>query len=179
MQTKTAMTIMLGIIAAVILFLVLRNPEFRRQLSSFFSGMAAPAAPPATTPPVEGAGEFPYPPTGSANELDDQGQGTRHYASGKPDDVTHEWEGSTNAQSYMIVIDITLTETDHDDTISFKFGGTHNGSGWYDAGYSFESGQACIGKEENHPSTDLCEVTGTEIGNLVNKQVQLCAVNIG
>src|SRR5215510_4467225 len=146
MQTKTAMTIMLGIIAAVILFLVLRNPEFRRQLSSFFSGMAAPAAPPATTPPVEGAGEFPYPTTGSANELDDQGQGTRHYASGKPDDVTHEWERSTNSQSYLIVIDITLTETDHDYTISFKFGGTHNGSGWYDAAIHLNQVRPVLGR---------------------------------
>ena len=52
------------------------------------------------------------------------------------------------------------------------------GSGWYDMGYSFEEGQACAGKEENHPSTDLCEVTGTSIGNLVNKRVMIAAINI-
>ena len=173
---------MIGVIAVVIFIIVIRNPNFKAWLKELGS-MAAPAAtpPPATTTPppaTEGAGEFPYPPTGSANELEDQGQGTRHYASGKPDDVTHEWEGSTNAQSYMVVMDITLTETDHDDTISVKYGGTHMGSGWYDMGYSFEEGQACAGKEENHPSTDLCEVTGTSIGNLVNKRVMICAVNI-
>lgn len=133
-------------------------------------------------PPTGGSqptvqGDTPYPAGGSVTEMDDQGQGTRHYASGKPDDVTHEWEAETSAQSYMIVIDITLTEIDHDDTISFKYGGSHNGSGWYDNGYSFESGQACIGKEVDHPSTDLCEVTGTSIGNLVNTRVKLAAVN--
>lgn len=178
-NTRQALTIVLGIIAVIMILLIIRNPQLRKYFSQLVT--AAEVVPTGTTPAEvpAGGGEFPYAPTGSANELDDQGQGTRHYASGKPDDVTHEWEGSTNAQSYMIVIDITLTETDHDDTISFKYGGTHNGSGWYDMGYSFESGQACAGKEENHPSTDLCEVTGTSIGNLVNTAAKLCAVNIG
>ena len=45
--------------------------------------------------------------------------------------------------------------------------------------YSFESGQSCIGKEEDHPSTDLCVVSGKSIGNLVNTPVKLAAVNIG
>ena len=105
--------------------------------------------------------------------MEDEGWDTRHYASGKPDDITHEWSGETSAQNYAIIIDITLTEIDHDDTISFKYGGTHMGSGWYDNTYSFESGQACIGKEEDHPSTDLCVVTGKSIGNLVNTPVKL------
>lgn len=177
LKTRSAAILVLAAITLLLIYIIVRNPNFK----SWLNAIVAPShtgTTPATAPPTEGAGEFPYTPTGSANELDDQGQGTRHYASGKPDDVTHEWEGSTNAQSYMIVIDITLTEIDHDDTISFKYGGTHNGTGWYDMGYSFESGQACAGKEENHPSTDLCEVTGTSIGNLVNKRVQLCAVNI-
>lgn len=121
-------------------------------------------------------GDTPYPGSNPI-QMDDQGEGTRHYASGAPDDVTHEWEAETSAQSYMIVIDITLTEIDHDDQISFKYGGTHNGSGWFDNGYSFESGQACIGKEESHPDTDLCEITGNSIGNLVNTPVKIAAVN--
>ncbi len=111
--------------------------------------------------------------------MEDEGWGTRHYASGKPDDITHEWSGETSAQNYAIIIDITLTEIDHDDHISFKFGGTHMGSGWYDNTYAFESGEACIGKEEDHPSTDLCVVTGNSIGNLVDTPVKLAAVNIG
>jgi hypothetical protein len=111
--------------------------------------------------------------------MEDEGWDERRYASGKPNDITHEWSGETSAQNYAIIIDITLTEIDHDDTISFKFGGTHMGSGWYDNTYSFESGQSCIGKEEDHPSTDLCVVTGKSIGNLVNTPVKLAAVNIG
>jgi hypothetical protein len=53
------------------------------------------------------------------------------------------------------------------------------GSGWYDNTYAFESGEACIGKEEDHPSTDLCVITGNSIGNLVDTPVKLAAVNIG
>jgi hypothetical protein len=131
-----------------------------------------PSPPPTST-------DFPYSFIGSPQNMKDEGWDTRHYASGKPDDITHEWSGETSAQNYAIIIDITLTEIDHDDTISFKFGGTHMGSGWYDNTYSFESGQACIGKEEDHPSTDLCVVTGNSIGNLVNTPVKLAAVNIG
>gem|GEM_PF-1817188 len=132
-----------------------------------------------TPPPPPTSTDFPYAFVGSPQDMEDEGWGTRHYASGKPDDITHEWSGETSAQNYAIIIDITLTEIDHDDTISFKFGGTHMGSGWYDNTYSFESGEACIGKEEDHPSTDLCVVTGNSIGNLVNTPVKLAAVNIG
>jgi len=184
MNARGAMTWVVGIVALVVIVMVIRNPAFKQMFSDLLkvpplqSGTPSTTTPSTTTEPTA-TGEFPYPPTGSANELDDQGSGTRHYASGKPDDVTHEWEGSTSAQSYMVVMDITLTEIDHDDTISVKYGGTHNGSGWYDMGYSFESGQACAGKEENHPSTDLCEVTGNSIGNLVNTPVKIAAINIG
>ena len=134
---------------------------------------------PPPPPPPPTSTDFPYTFVGSPQDMGDEGWDTRHYASGKPDDITHEWSGETSAQNYAIIIDITLTEIDHDDTISFKFGGTHMGSGWYDNTYSFESGQSCIGKEEDHPSTDLCVVTGKSIGNLVNTPVKLAAVNIG
>ena len=182
------MNFLFAIIALVVLFMVIRNPQFKKFLSDLMKtgpSLAPPTGtpPPTTTPPPGDGGqqptttgETPYPGTG-AKEMNDEGSGTRHYASGKPDDVTHEWTSETSAQSYMIVIDITLTEIDHDDQIGFKFGGTHNGSGWFDCGYDFESGKACLGKEENHPSTDLCEVTGNSIGNLVNTPVKLAAVN--
>ena len=130
-------------------------------------------------PPPPTSTDFPYTFVGSPQDMEDEGWGERNYASGKPSDITHEWSGETSAQNYAIIIDITLTEIDHDDTISFKYGGTHMGSGWYDNTYSFESGQSCIGKEEDHPSTDLCVVSGKSIGNLVNTPVKLAAVNIG
>lgn len=134
---------------------------------------------PGGTNPPPTSTDFPYAFAGSPQDMEDEGWGERNYASGKPSDITHEWSGETSAQNYAIIIDITLTEIDHDDTISFKYGGTHMGSGWYDNTYSFESGQSCIGKEEDHPSTDLCVVTGKSIGNLVNTPVKLAAVNIG
>jgi F5/8 type C domain/Bacterial Ig domain len=138
-----------------------------------------PNPPPPPPPPPPTSTDFPYTFVGSPQDMEDEGWGERNYASGKPSDITHEWSGETSAQNYAIIIDVTLTEIDHDDTISFKFGGTHMGSGWYDNTYSFESGQACIGKEEDHPSTDLCVVTGRSIGSLVNTPVKLAAVNIG
>ena len=135
--------------------------------------------PPPPPPPPPTSTDFPYTFVGSPQDMEDEGWGERNYASGKPSDITHEWSGETSAQNYAIIIDITLTEIDHDDHISFKYGGTHMGSGWYDNTYSFESGQSCIGKEEDHPSTDLCVVSGKSIGNLVNTPVKLAAVNIG
>ena len=183
MNARGAMTWIVAIVAVVMVIYVVRNPQFRQMFSDLFK---IPPLQQTTTPPTDGGGggqptvqgDYPYQATGSATEMKDQGQGTRHYASGKPDDVTHEWRAKTSAKSYMIVIDITLTDTDHDDTISFKYGGTHMGSGWYDCGYSFNEGKACMGKEENHPSTDQCEVTGNSIGNLVNKPAKLAAINI-
>jgi hypothetical protein len=153
-------------------------PNTNGRLEAFVMGSKTTTTPPPLPPPPTN-NNFPYAFIGSAQNMKDEGWDTRHYASGKPDDITHEWSGATSAQNYAVIIDITLTEIDHDDTISFKFGGTHMGSGWYDNTYSFESGEACIGKEEDHPSTDLCVVTGNSIGNLVNTPVKLAAVNIG
>lgn len=187
---SSALIVVVLIIVAIVGIYLWKSRSTTTTTTTTTTPAPAPTAPPAPTaePPAEGEeetetptetaqGEFPYTPTGSANELDDQGQGTRHYASGAPDDVTHEWEGETSANSYMIVIDITLTEIDHDDTITFKYGGTHNGSGWYGGSYSFESGQAAFGAEESHPSFSDCN-EGTAIGSLVNNRVMLAAINI-
>lgn len=106
-------------------------------------------------------------------------QGTRHYASGKPDDVTSEWGTSVNFKNYEFTAYFTITEVDHDDTVSFKFGGTHNGSGWYDCGIGFNNGQTCMGKEENHPSTDLCVVKGKSFGSILNKKIGLKCILVG
>ena len=58
-----------------------------------------------TTPPT--GTNFPYALVGSPQDMEDEGWDTRHYASGKPDDITHEWSGETSAQNYAIIIDIT------------------------------------------------------------------------
>lgn len=106
-------------------------------------------------------------------------QGTRHYASGKPDDVTQEWGTSVNFKNYEFTMYLTITEVDHDDTASMKFGGTHMGSGWYDCGVGFNNGDFCLGKEENHPSTDLCVVKGKSIGSILNKKIGVKSIIVG
>lgn len=105
--------------------------------------------------------------------------GTRHYASGKPDDVTQEWGTKTSFKNYEFTCYITITKVDHDDQLSMKFGGTHMGSGWYDCGIGFNTGQGCLGKEENHPSTDLCVVKGKSIGKIVGKKIGMKCVYFG
>ena len=105
--------------------------------------------------------------------------GTRHYRSGKPDDVTQEWGVSVNFKNYEFTCYLTVTKIDHDDQVSMKFGGTHMGSGWYDCGISFNSGQGCLGKEENHPSTDLCVVKGKSIGKIVGKKIGMKCIIVG
>lgn len=120
--------------------------------------------------------------TATGNKVDNSKrtkQGTRHYASGKKDDVTSEWGTKTNFRNYEFTCYVTLGKIDHDDQLSMKFGGTHMGSGWYDCGISFESGQGCLGKEENHPSTDLCVVKGKSIGSIVGKKIGMKCVYFG
>jgi hypothetical protein len=50
------------------------------------------------------------------------------------------------------------------------------GSGWFDCGVGFEDGQICLGKEEHHPSTQLCVVKGPKIGNIVEKKIGVAGV---
>ena len=106
-------------------------------------------------------------------------QGTRHYASGKADDVTSEWSTSCNFKNYEFTAYFTITKVDHDDTVSFKFGGTHMGTGWFDCGISFNGGQTCIGSEKSHPSTSLCTVKGKSFGKIVGKKVGLKCILFG
>ena len=116
-----------------------------------------------TPPPVGGVGPY----VGTGKQLDTKlGEvKVRHYASGKPDDFTRERTVTgVPYKNYQFIVETTMHSIEHDDTLSLKFGGTHMGSGWFDCGVSFEDGQCCLGTEENHPSTDLCIVTGPNIG---------------
>lgn len=144
-------------------------------------GGAAPAGPGGTK--STGAGDCSktiYAATGQVKDNSKQTKdGTRHYASGKPDDVTAEWGTSVSFKNYEFTAYFTITKVDHDDTVSMKFGGTHNGSGWYDNGISFNGGKCCMGKEENHPSTDLCVVTGKSIGSILNKKIGMKNIIVG
>ena len=140
------------------------------------SGNCVPDLPPPPPPPP--GSEGPYQSTGNQIDADiDSKAGTRHYASGKPDDRTIEANAENiQFQNYQFVVDVTMHGVEHDDSVSLKFGGTHNGSGWFDAGVSFEDGECCLGKEEDHPSTDLCVERGPSIGSIVEKPIKIACV---
>ena len=104
--------------------------------------------------------------------------GTRHYASGKPDDVTQEWATKVSFKNYEFTAIATIGKIDHDDQFGMKFGGSHMNGGWYDCGLNF-NGASCLGKEENHPSTDLCVVKGPSVGSIVGKKTGLKCIIVG
>jgi len=144
----------------------------------------APTPEPTPTPgpdpvPAPGGKAGPYASTGKELGHTIRGPTTRHYRSGKPDDRTIE----TNTKgipykNYQFIVYTTMHKVEHSDTISLKFGGTHMGSGWYDCGISFGDGQGevCLGKEEDHPSTNLCVVRGPKIGDILEKKIGIAGV---
>lgn len=139
------------------------------------SGNCVPDTPP--PPPPPGGQVGPYASTGKQIECDIKKAGTRHYASGKPDDRTIEANShGIEFTDYQFIVDVTMHGIEHDDTVSLKFGGTHMGSGWFDAGVSFNSGECCLGKEEDHPSTDLCVKRGPKIGSILEKPIKIAGV---
>ena len=123
----------------------------------------------------------PYPSTGKEIQTTQKGPTTRHYRSGKPDDETvernakKEEDRGIEFDNYQFIVETTVNEIEHDDTISLKFGGTHKG-GWFDCGVSFKEGECCLGTEEKHPSTDLCIVRGPKIGSILKKRVKIAGV---
>lgn len=132
-----------------------------------------------TATTAAGCGGTVYQATGKAVAAQKTGKSTVHYASGKPDDPTHQIEATVNFRNYEFTWIGTLTQVNHDDAISLKFGGTHMGTGWYDCGVSFNAGQGCLGKEESHPDTDLCVMNCASMGRVVGKRVGVKAVYFG
>ena len=119
----------------------------------------------------------PYKGTGKTVTTSKNGPKTRHYASGKPDDKTVEMNAkSISFKNYQFVNYVTMNSIEHDDTVSVKYGGTHMGSGWYDHGISFNSGQGCLGTEKKHPSAQLCVIKGKSIGKIVGRKIGIAGV---
>lgn len=136
-----------------------------------------PSPEPGPTPTPQ-TGATPYPIKGTPMQSSQRGPTERHYASGKPDDWTIE-RNVTNIpyKNYQWVTYTTMGPIEHDDNISVKFGGHHNGKkGWYDCGISFNEGQSCLGIEPKHPSTELCVVKGPKYGSVLNKKVGVAGV---
>ncbi len=133
--------------------------------------------PPTTPPGGPSPGEYPYPAKGTPMQGVKKGPLTRHYASGKPDDKTVEMNvKSIPFDNYQWVTYTTMHKIEHDDNISVKFGGVHQGGGgWFDCGISFE-GQTCLGVEPKHPSTKLCVVKGPKLSSVLEKKVGVAGV---
>jgi hypothetical protein len=136
--------------------------------------------PPVDPTPGTTTGDGPYPQKVGSKTLQSTQRGptTRHYASGKPDDETIEKNvKDIPYRNYQWVVETTIKEMEHDDTISLKFGGQHTtGNGWWDTGVGIMDGQTCLGTEPKHPKTNLCIVKGPKIGSIQNKKVKIAGV---
>ena len=110
----------------------------------------------------------------------DEGQGTRHYASGKPNDVTHEWNvDNCPFSAYEFDADVTVNKIDHDDTVSMKMYGPQHDDGnraWYVNDITFKSGSFHGGWEDPHPNGDYDCIKGGSIGSIIGRTVHLKSV---
>ena len=114
--------------------------------------------------------------TGRTQAVTIEGYKTRHYASGKPDDVTREANTANGCPfaNYEVTGYFTIDNPDHDDTISFKmYGPSHDdGQGaWYISDLTFYAGQNLMGYEEPHPDTTMDIESSTSIGSIVGKKI--------
>ncbi len=105
---------------------------------------------------------------------------TRHYASGKPDDITKEWNTANGCpfDNYEVTMYVTISNPDHDDTISVKCYGPNHDDGvgaWYITDLGFQSGQFTMGWEEPHPSTTL-DIEGSSFGSILEKKIGMKVV---
>ena len=88
------------------------------------------------------------------------------------------------AKNYQFLVDVKITTTQHPDTCSLKYGGTHMKSGWFDNTVSFgkkgsepeAEGLVGLGVERKHPSADLEIVKGEKVGNILGKKIRLAGV---
>lgn len=121
-------------------------------------------------------GDTPYPPKSDAMNHTVR-RAVRHYASGADDDETIEANvKSIKHRRHQFVVDLHVPkEMEHDDNLSLKLGGTHMGTGWFDHSFSIYKGRTGLGKEEDHPSTDLFVEEGTAIGDLRDKKMKIAA----
>lgn len=142
-----------------------------------------PPEPPTTEPeppkpepePVEG--DYPYAVKGNLMPGEKKGPLTRHYQSGKEDDRTVEMNvKKITFSNYMFVVDVTMHEMEHDDTLSLKYGGTHMGSGWFDNTIGVYTGKTGLGTEKKHPSAKLFIVKGPEIGDIREKRIKVAGI---
>lgn len=109
-----------------------------------------------------------------------RGPTTRHYASGKPNDTTTEWNiENCPFSAYEFDADVSISKIDHDDTISMKMWGPHHDDGkgaWYINDITLKSGSFKGGWEKPHPNTTTGCVKGGSIGSIVGKTTHVKSV---
>ena len=122
-----------------------------------------------------------YETTGRTEKLTEEPFKTRHYASGKPDDITKEVNSALGCpfDSYELTLYVTVDDTDHDDNISVKCYGPQHDDGigkWYITDLSFDAGLWSQTHEEPHPTTPKPNTFGTRIGSIVGKEIGMKVV---
>src|SRR5580765_633102 len=119
--------------------------------------------------------------TGKSEKFNEGPFKIRHYASGKPDDITKEWNTRNGVPfaNMEVTLYITITDPDHDDTISCKFYGPNHDDGigaWFIVDLTFMNGTFTIGYEEPHPNTPKPTIIGDSMGSILDKRIGFKAV---
>ena len=114
--------------------------------------------------------------TGRTATFEEEPFGERHYASGKPDTVTKEWNiPSCQFDDYTITLYITITDPDdEDDDLSVKLYGPNHSDGnraWYVFDIEYGSGKTGWGWEDPHPDTSAYTDVGQTVGSIIGKKV--------
>jgi hypothetical protein len=118
--------------------------------------------------------------TGVISTFDEGDFETRHYASGKPDTISKEWNANVNWGNVTVTMYITISDPDDaSDTIAVKFrGGDHeDGEGaWYIFNIEFNTGKCGWGWEQPHPTTESFTNVGQTVGSIIDKKIGLQVV---
>lgn len=140
------------------------------------------SAPPVVTPPpvepgTDGVvGKNVYKTTGKTMTPQSTGFKTRHYASGKPDDTTIEWNaGGCPYEAYEAYGDFVIGKPEHDDRLDVKMYGPNHKDGigaWYIFAIQFSDGETSFGIEQPHPKTNSSVARGKSFGSIIgNKKI--------
>lgn len=131
---------------------------------------------PTTPPPQPGGGgggtvgKNVYKTTGKSMVPKSTGFKIRHYASGKPDDTTIEFNAAECPyDAFEATGDFTIGKPEHDDRLDVKMYGPRHQDGkgaWYIFAIQFSDGETSFGIEQPHPKTDSSVATGKTFGNI-------------
>lgn len=115
-----------------------------------------------------------YKTTGKSMVPKSSGFKTRHYASGKPDDTTIEFNArECPYKAYEAYGDFTIGKPEHDDRLDVKMWGPRHDDGigaWYIFAIQFSDGETSFGWEKPHPTTKNSVMVGKKFGDIRGKK---------